>query len=91
MSEDPKTYSILVRLRRVIHQDAYVSVPVSGAIVIENADGRVSIDPESLWAEAIRLSENAEVGWQSEEAQTEPHPLQGPVPEGRFVFDPTHI
>ena len=91
MSEEKKTYSIALHLRRVTHEDAYVSVFVTDAITKENADGTRSIDFDAFVAEAIRVSKNDEVEWKTEESYTEPHPIQCPLPEGRRAFDSYYL
>ena len=87
MSEEQKTYSIALRLRRVIYEDAYVAVPVTNAIMKANDDGTGSIDFEAFVAETIRIGENEGVDWKFEESHSEAHPLQGPCPEDRHTFD----
>lgn len=87
MTEEPKTFSITLRLRRAIYEDAYVAVPVTDAIVKANDDGTGSIDFEAFVAEAIRISGDERVEWKVEETQIEPHPIQGPLPEDRSLFD----
>jgi hypothetical protein len=80
---------IHLRVRRIIHEDAYVAVPVTSAIMkrVPETDGTFRIDGEAFFAEAIRLSASAGVDWQREDLSTVVHPLQMPVPEGRRVFD----
>ncbi len=87
MAEEQKTVSIALRLRRVIFEDAYVAVPVTDAIIQVNEEGRGSIDFDAFVAEAIQISKDTRVEWKSEEMRTEAHPIQGPVPEDRFLFD----
>jgi hypothetical protein len=87
MTEEPKTYSIALRLRRVTYEDAYIAVPVTEAIMKANDDGTGSIDMEAFAAEAIRIGGDGRVEWKLEETQTEPHPIQAPLPEGRSLFD----
>ncbi len=82
-----KTYSIVLHLRRVTYEDAYVAVPVTSAIMKVNDDGTGSIDFEAFTAEAIRLGGDNRVEWKIEETRTEAHPLQTPIPEGRSCFD----
>src|SRR5262249_38673687 len=87
MSEEAKTYSIAVRLRRVVYEDAYVAVPVTDTIVKANDDGTGSIDTDVLFPEAIRISHHNRLEWKGEQESIEVHPLQGPLPEGRTRFD----
>ena len=85
--ENPETYSLALRVRRVTCEDAYVAVPVTRSLTKENADGTRSIDFEAFVAEAIRISADPRVQWKLEESGTEPHPEQGPKPDGRNSFD----
>jgi hypothetical protein len=43
MSENPKTYSIALRVRRVTVEDAYVAVPVTDSILIPDDEGTARI------------------------------------------------
>lgn len=79
--------SVLHERRRVIYQDAYVAVPVTGTVVKANADGTGSVDTNTLFAEAIRISQDDRVEWKVEQESTETHPLQIPMPDGRVSFD----
>ena len=88
MGEEVKTFSIVVRLRRVIYEDAFVAVPVTGTVMKANNDGTGSIDTDTLFAEAIRIGHDNRVEWKAEQESTEVHPLQEPLPEGRARFDP---
>ncbi len=87
MSEEQRTYSIALRLRRVIYEDAYIAVPVTDAIMKANEDGTGSIDIEAFIAEAIRIGGDDRVEWKTEETRIEQHPIQDPLPEGRSRFD----
>jgi len=87
MREDPKTYSLSLRVRRITFEDAYVSVPVTSSITKPKDDGTLGIDFEAFVAEAVRISIDPRVEWKAEESRTEPHPMQGPKPEDRKSFD----
>jgi hypothetical protein len=87
MSEEPRTYSILLHVRRIVHEDAYIAVPVTDAIMMTKEDGTAAIDPEAFIAEAIRISADPRVEWRQESSTTEPHPTQQPLPEDRTSFD----
>ena len=88
MSEEKITVSyIALRLRRTMHEDAYISVPATDAIMIQNEDGTGSIDFDAFVAEAIRLSKDPRAEWKVEEVDTVPHPTQQPIPDDRRVFD----
>lgn len=80
---------ISYRLRRTTHEDAYVAVPVTDAIMKKDpeADGSFRIDFDAFRREAIRLSEDPSVDWQVEGRSLEPHPTQRAAPEGRVLFD----
>jgi len=81
------TYSIALRLRRITYEDAYIAVPVTDAIVKKVEDGSLRIDPEAMWAEGIRLSEDSRVEWKVEATRIEAHPAQQAPPEGRKKTD----
>lgn len=87
MSEEEKTYSIALRVRRITLEDAYVAVPLTSDITKQNEDGTVGIDVEAFLAEAIRVSQDPRVEWKLESSQSEPHPEQQEAPEGRRKFD----
>lgn len=74
-------YSISVRLRRVISQEGYVLVPVDDAVMqaIPDADGTYRLDPDKVFAEAVRLGESLDT-WQAEEEQIIVHPIQKSPP-----------
>ena len=81
MDEVPRTYSISVRLRRTTTEETYLSVPVDESIMQNEpaADGSYRIDPDKLWAEAIRLAEQP-TNWTIEDRQVTPHPIQQAPP-----------
>ena len=87
MNEQPKTTSIVFHLRRVVHQDAFVAVPVTDAIMKLDENGQPSIDWDAFVAQATQLGQHEGADWQVEEMQTAPHPVQCPIPEGRQVLD----
>jgi hypothetical protein len=86
MSES-KTYSIMLRVRRVTVEDAYVAVPVTGSILIPDEEGTLRVNSDAFVAEAIRISGDPRVEWQIESTTTEPHPVQAAPPDGRRSFD----
>jgi hypothetical protein len=81
MDEAPTSFSISVRLQRTTTEEAYLSVPVDGAIMQDQlaSDGSSRIDPDKLWAEAIRLAE-ASADWMTETRDVTPHPIQQAPP-----------
>ena len=87
MSEENNTYSVRMRLRRVIHEDAYVSVFLNEKVMKEKEDGSYGIDTDKLVAEAIRIGNTPNVDWQVETIITEQHPLQNVMPDDRKVID----
>ncbi|MDH5178277.1 MAG: hypothetical protein OEZ39_19815 [Gammaproteobacteria bacterium] len=87
MSDDNKTYSVTLRLQRITYEDAFVAVPVTDAITEEKEDGSIGLNVEALFSEAVRISKDQRVDWKAESSETEPHPIQSPVPEDRFMFD----
>ena len=76
------TYSISLHLQRIKKECAYVSVPVTDAIMIEQADGTGRIDADKMTQIAISLSEAPDAQWHFEEQVTQPHPIQkAPEPD----------
>lgn len=91
MSDEPKTYSIQLRLRREIVQDAYVSVFVDEKVLTQQEDGSLKIDFEKLVAEAVRISNDPRMDWQLESSRVELHPLQAVRPDERSVLDSSDV
>ncbi|WP_223650197.1 hypothetical protein [Hymenobacter psoromatis] len=91
MSDENKTYSVRLRLRREVVEDSYVSVIIDEKVTTEQEDGSFKIDFEKLAAEAIRISTNPQVDWQAESSRTEPHPLQTVMPDERTVLDSSEV
>jgi hypothetical protein len=88
MSEPPRSYSILARVRRVTYEDAYIVVPVTERILTPRDDGTLGIDTDQFWAEALRLSADPQVTWATESTDVSTHPIQQPLPDNRHPFDP---
>ena len=87
MPDKPETHSVMLRVRRITYEDAYVAVPVTTAIMEKKEDGTYGLNVDALVAEALRISNNQQVDWQVESSQKEPHPIQMPKPENRQIFD----
>ncbi|MFC5006626.1 hypothetical protein ACFPIJ_53495 [Dactylosporangium cerinum] len=79
------TYSIVVRVRRVTTEDAYIRVPVTDAVVAAelDADGHRHLDGGKVMAEARRLAETGAGAWQVQEQAVDLHPVQNTPPDGR--------
>jgi hypothetical protein len=77
MGEAPTTYSISARLQRTTTEERHPPVPVDEAIMPDEpaADGSYRIDPDKLWAEAMRLAEHS-ADRMIEDRQVTPHPIQ---------------
>lgn len=87
MSDKAETYSVMLRVRRVTYEDAYVAVPVTEKIMKEKEDGSFGLHIDAFVAEALRISYDPRVEWKIESSQREPHPTQMPKPEDREKFD----
>lgn len=85
--EPPRTHSIALRLRRVVHEDVYVTVFVDESITKVNEDGSRGIDWDKFVSRAIATSESGEAEWQLEGTQVEVHPIQQPKPAHRTSVD----
>ncbi|MFC9330675.1 hypothetical protein [Kitasatospora sp. NPDC057015] len=70
------SYSISVRLQRTTVEEAYVSVPVTDAVMQEEPaeDGSHRLDTQALFAAAVELGRGAD--WLPEGRQVEVHPVQ---------------
>jgi hypothetical protein len=81
---DP-TYSIVVRVRRVTTEDAYVRVPVTDAVMAAepDADGHDHLDGGKVMAQARLLAAAGDPGWQVQEQDIDLHPVQNTPPDGR--------
>jgi hypothetical protein len=76
------TYSVSFRLQRTTVEDAFVSVPVTSEVMIEQSDGSAKLDVEKLKARALEMGLEPDVTWTLEESvRVVPHPIQKPPPE----------
>ena len=87
MSDKSETHSVMLRVRRITYEDAFVAVPVTNTIMKKNEDGTFGLDVDAFVAEALRISDDGRVEWKVETSQKEPHPIQMPKPEDRQTFD----
>jgi hypothetical protein len=74
-----KTYSISFRLRRTTHEDAFVSVPVTDAVMQDTPDeqGHRRLDVDKLSRAAISLASDSKIRWRPEgDPILELHPIQ---------------
>lgn len=80
--DDPvaPTYSVSFRLQRTTTEYAFVSVPVSADLMIEQPDGSGRIDVAKMVQRAIEMGQAQCVSWHLEEQQVQPHPIQAPPP-----------
>lgn len=83
MTAENKTYSIALRMRRIIYEDTYVTVPVTREVLRDEEDGSARIDFEKLVAAATVISQDPAAEWITEEVQVEAHPIQQPTPDDR--------
>lgn len=87
MADHAKTFSVMLRVRRVTYEDAYIAVPVTNKLMMEKADGSFGLDSDAFVAEALRMSYDHRVEWIIESSHQEPHPIQIPKPDERHAFD----
>jgi hypothetical protein len=80
MDEPIPTYSISLRLRKTTTEEAFVRVPVTGELIVWQADGTGRIDSDKLIHRAIEIGKDSGIGWQREGEVVEPHPIQTPPP-----------
>ncbi|MBH8558721.1 hypothetical protein [Hymenobacter negativus] len=86
-NEEPQSYSVQLRLRRVTYEDSYVAVPIDEKVLLRHEDGTDRIDFEKLVAEAIRISNVPGTDWQVESREIDAHPTQAARPENRGIVD----
>lgn len=82
--DERKTYSISVRLRRTITEEAFVSVPVNSEVIdpVPDQDGSHHIDGKKLTEVAVRMGTDSGVQWVAEgQSHVEVHPVQTRPPE----------
>jgi hypothetical protein len=72
------TYSVSVRLQRITTEFAFVSVPVSDDLVIQQPDGSGRLNAAKLMERALQLGQAPEVMWRLEDRQVQLHPVQTP-------------
>lgn len=80
MAEVVPTYSVSFRLQRTTTEFAFVSVPVTGDLMVEQPDGTGRIDVAKMVQRAIDMGQAVGVAWQPEEQHVQPHPIQTPPP-----------
>lgn len=80
---DPSTYaySVSFRLQRTTTETAFVKVPITDDLMIEQPDGSGRIDVEKLVMRAVEMGQAAGVSWQAESQLIQHHPIQMPPPE----------
>ena len=80
--DDPvaATYSISLRLQRTTTEFAFVSVPVTADLMIDQPDGTGRMDVEKMVQRAIEMGHAHGVAWHHEEQHVQPHPIQMPPP-----------
>lgn len=79
-----ETYSVSFRLQRTTTEYAYVSVPVTSDLVVEQADGTGQLNVDEMIERAIQLGRVPEVHWFPENQSMQAHPTQkAPEPDER--------
>jgi hypothetical protein len=79
---DPATYaySVSFRLQRSTTETAFVKVPVTADLMIEQPDGTGRINVAKMVARAVEMGQAVDVSWQLESQTVQPHPIQMPPP-----------
>ena len=73
-------FSVSFRLQRTTTEFAFVSVPLTVDLMVEQTDGTAKIDVTKIAQRAIDMGQLPGVSWQPEEQQVKLHPLQTPPP-----------
>ena len=71
-----ESYSISLRLQHVTVEYAYVSVPVTTDLLVNQGDGTARLDTGRLVQQAIAMGSAAGVNWHPESVDIQPHPTQ---------------
>jgi hypothetical protein len=79
--ESQKTFSISMRLQRTITEFAFVSVPVTQELLVDQSDGTQRLDVNKVTQYALELGQTHGLNWQPEDAQIQLHPIQTAPPE----------
>ena len=80
MDEAVRTYFVSFRLQRTTTEFAFVSVPVTGDLMVERPDGTGRIDVDRMVQRAVEMGQASGVLWQLEEEEIRPHPIQTAPP-----------
>ena len=75
------TYSVSFRLQRTTTEFAFVSVPVTADLIVQQPDGTGRIDATKMVQCAIELGQVPDVVWHPETQEIQPHPIQIPPPD----------
>jgi len=73
-----ETTSILFRLQRTTTEEAFVSVPITPDLLVEDGEGAARLDLPALLQRAVELGHGAGVRWRLEAQSLQPHPVQKP-------------
>lgn len=76
------SYSVVWRVQRVTVEHAFVSVPVTEDLIVEQPDGTGRIDADRMAERAIEFAQAPEVKWNIEEQEIRLHPIQQPAGPG---------
>jgi hypothetical protein len=74
------TYSVSFRLQRKTTEFAFVSVPVTADLMVEQPDGTGRIDVAKMVQRAVDMAQALGVAWQIEDQTVQPHSIQTPPP-----------
>jgi hypothetical protein len=75
--EEPRTYSVSVRLQRLTSEECHVSVPVTEAVMQDEpgADGMLYLDSRKIFEAAILLGQESGA-WAIRNQDVQVHPIQ---------------
>lgn len=90
--QEPRVYSIPVRLRRTTVEEAYILVPVTKDLLSEAAPReRRRLDGKKVFERAKELSASRLVHWYIEEQATQTHPLQKARQPEQAAYSPIDL
>ena len=82
-NEQP-TYSISLRVKKVIHEYAYVSVPVTPELFVVDGNGDYKLDTDKFLEVGVELGKKEGLKWYKEVEEIMVHDIQGPPPESEM-------
>jgi hypothetical protein len=79
-SNEIKTYSISIRIKRTTVEHGFVKVLVTDDLIDLQPDGTGRLNVEKVFERGIEMGNKPDVAWGLEDQIIETHPIQSPPP-----------